>query len=160
MCNGILAVDNDLYMCLLVRINAHHSLVSYLAYSNIQQLGYAKKFTQRMLKRDSVWVSYLWDLCYWEWPPWLNRRLKDLPGWPGLRVVHWASNLARGLKNKFNFMYTFCVLPHLCFTTWTCKDTEPWYRSFMYSPVSLLPVFINYLPRCSMFISLTLIDGA
>ena len=31
------AVDNDLYMCQLVRINANHSLVYYLAHSNIQQ---------------------------------------------------------------------------------------------------------------------------
>ena len=40
LCNGILAVDNDLYMCQLVWINAHHSLLYYLAYSNIQQVGY------------------------------------------------------------------------------------------------------------------------
>ena len=37
LCKEILAVDNDLYMCYLVRINAHHSLVYHLAYSNIQQ---------------------------------------------------------------------------------------------------------------------------
>ena len=33
----ISAVEYDLYVCLLVQINAHHSLVYYLAYSNIQQ---------------------------------------------------------------------------------------------------------------------------
>ena len=41
LCNGILTFDNNLYVCdneLFVRINAHHSLVYYLAYSNIQTI--------------------------------------------------------------------------------------------------------------------------
>ena len=41
LCNGISAIDNDLYVCLLVLINADHRLVYYSAYSNIQQTGTA-----------------------------------------------------------------------------------------------------------------------
>ena len=37
--NGIGVVDNDLYMCPLVRMNAHHSLAYFLASSNIQQIN-------------------------------------------------------------------------------------------------------------------------
>ena len=36
LCNGMSAVSNDLYMCLLVWINAHHRLVYYIAYSSLQ----------------------------------------------------------------------------------------------------------------------------
>ena len=76
MCNGILAVDNDLYMCLLVRINAHHSLMSYLAYSNIQQLGYAQKSLPSACWRQTVCEWVIFEICVTE-----NGPLDWIVGW-------------------------------------------------------------------------------